>query len=209
MTYSTKLITQEDINSLLRVCSFDTLSGLRSKVLILLLWSCRLRLNEILKLKRQDFDFRRSVAVISVGQRDIWLRDDDNDCCFKYMLERASLDVCENSPFICTFTGQHLSGDYVRGMFKRLQKKAQISKPVSANAIRKSSILVHCLFDFEEEELVDHLGYKNKHHLNAFIKTIFQEFQDDLSNIEEIKKRSSIVYLGGLSLYEKFFRKFG
>lgn len=204
----TKLITQEDINSLLRACSFDTVSGLRSKVLILLLWSCRLRLNEILKLKRQDFEIRQSCTIISIGQRRILLRDDDANCCLKYMLERTSLDVYEESPFICTFKGKKLSGDYIRGMFKRLREQTQISKSINANAIRKSSVLVHCLFD-DEEELIEDLGYRNKHHLRAFIRATIQEFHDDLSNVEEFEKSSSTVFLNGLSLYEKFYREFG
>lgn len=208
-----ELILNEDIRAMQNVCSTETASGLRCRLLITLLWSGALRLREALGIQEEDIEFDNTqVAEITFGEqglrRVIPFSREDTRLLIMYQLKRGAMRTESGSPLICTFDGKPLSIDYIRAMLRRVSSRAGIKKQVNARSIRASRVLSIDLNQTSPEELQERLGYKEMRGLVKYVKSIsarLGEFQQPTVTEDGLV---SVWVRENQTYYERYMRLF-
>lgn len=113
-------------------------SNIKHKTILMLMYSGRLRVGEVVRLKPEDIDFKRSLIHLkgSKGRKDRYT-----------ILSRSAFVVlrkyyAQYKPNKWLFKGakpgSHISVSMVQAIFKQACEKAGISKKVSAHSLRHS-----------------------------------------------------------------------
>lgn len=136
------LLSAEDIDLLLRVCSKRAPSGRRNRALIAVLYRSGLRLGEALALMPKDVNLHEFTAVVQHGKgnkrRVVGLDVGTALLIDQWMASRKKLKIGTNSPLFSTLSGGEIDQSYVRHLLPRLARKAGVGKRVHAHAMRHS-----------------------------------------------------------------------
>jgi site-specific recombinase XerD len=134
------LLSQREIESLLRCCSSRAPSGIRNRAMIGLAWRSGLRIGEILALQEKDVDLEQGLLVVQHGKGDkrrvVGLDAGVAALVARWLQERRRLGISRSRPLFCTLRGRELDQSYVRHLLPRLARKAGIEKRVHAHALR-------------------------------------------------------------------------
>lgn len=135
------ILTVDDVAAILNEADPSTVTGLRDRALLELLYSTGLRRKEVGSLTRSDIDFMRQVVFVREGKggRDrvvplgaragAWLQ--------KYLLEaRPQLTVNDANALFVTDYGDPVQGHYVAMRVKRYMAIAGIERPGAAHLLR-------------------------------------------------------------------------
>jgi len=125
------VMSRVEIANMLAHCS-----GLKSKVLFYLIYSCGLRVSEAAKLKVTDIDFERKSVFIrrSKNNKDRYtvLGDRMAKMLHEYLLIQRSQEYL----FPSRTTGGHLSVDAIQRRFRKLVATAGVSKKIHVHTLR-------------------------------------------------------------------------
>jgi integrase/recombinase XerC len=134
------LLTQGDVESLIRACSNRASTGIRNRAMIALAWRSGLRIGEVLALKPKDVDLDAGTVTVQHGKGDkrrvVGLDAGTAALLARWLDVRKQRGINGRAPIICTLTGGEVEQSYVRHLLPRLAAKAGIEKRVHAHALR-------------------------------------------------------------------------
>jgi integrase/recombinase XerD len=138
--------TKEEVMALVDGCN-DGVSGLRNKVLIIVLYRCGLRISEALGIRSSDYSANEgTIRVVGKGNK---LRVVGVDSQTKLNLDlwiskrkEIGINGAGNPPIFCGISkmnfGKPIQTVYVRNLLKRLGKEAGIEKRMNPHSLRHS-----------------------------------------------------------------------
>lgn len=137
-------LTKEEVMGLIGACT-KGISGLRNKVLMIVLYRCGLRVAEVVGLRYSDYNTTDgTLRVIGKGNkmRVVGLDQATKMNLDLWMLKRKQLGIngIGNPPIFCGISKNNFANPiqtvYVRNLFKRLAGKAGILKRVNPHCLR-------------------------------------------------------------------------
>ena len=142
--FHTEIYTKDEIMALADHCNKGA-SGLRNKVLIIVLYRCGLRVSEVLGIRSSDYNQKDgTLRVIGKGNkmRVVGLDSQTRMNLDLWMLKRKELGIngAGNPPIFCGISkqnlGQPIQTVYIRNLLKRLGKAAGIEKRMNPHNFR-------------------------------------------------------------------------
>jgi site-specific recombinase XerD len=134
------LLTTQDIERLLRVCSNRAPTGVRNRAFLALAWRSGLRIGELLSLRPKDVDLDSGTLVVQHGKGDkrrvVGLDAGTSALVARWLEFRRKRNINGRAPVFCTLAGGEIDSSYVRHLLPRLARKAGIEKRVHAHALR-------------------------------------------------------------------------
>ena len=185
-------LSKDEVMALAEQCNSGA-SGLRNKVLIIVLYRCGLRVSEVLGIRSSDYNQTDgTLRVIGKGNKmrvvgldsQTWMNLD------LWMLKRKALGIngVGNPPIFCGISkqnyGQPIQTVYVRNLLKRLAEKAGIEKRVTPHQLRHT--FAHDLLN--EGIGLQHIQISLGHSAIATTSKYLQRF-NPRETIETIKER--------------------
>jgi integrase/recombinase XerD len=139
--YPAEPLTPAEVLGLISACSRHAPTGIRNKAMLTLLYRSGLRVSEVLALRPSDVDLaKHSIRLLDTKSGKAQTRGfhpSADDALSRWMDTRAKLDgIGRNAKLFCTLDGGPVSDDYVRGMLRRLARKAGITKRVHPHGLR-------------------------------------------------------------------------
>jgi site-specific recombinase XerD len=128
------LLTNEEIELLMRQCSRRAPTGVRNRALIAVLWRCGLRIGEARALAVKDFDPDSGTLIVQRGKggkRRVVGVD-----VGRWIEGRRKHGIPGGGPLFCSLAGRPLDLSYVRHLLPRLARKAGIERRVHAHGLR-------------------------------------------------------------------------
>jgi site-specific recombinase XerD len=134
--YPPEPLTAEEVKALLAACSPRCPTGLRNRALTVTLWRAGLRISEALSLELRDLNDgvlrvrcgKGSKPRVVAVDRQAW-------AVLRAWIEcKARLGI--GGPLFSTLRGRRLLASYCRNLFRRLGKKAGVSRRVHAHGLR-------------------------------------------------------------------------
>jgi integrase/recombinase XerD len=136
MTFPPEPLSVEECRRLIGACSPRCPTGLRNRALIVTLWRGGLRCSESLSLHPRDLD--NGVLRIRKGKggkyRTVALDPEAWAVLTTWLERKARMGI--GGPVFSTLRGEPMQTSYVRSLFKRLGRKANISKRVHPHGCR-------------------------------------------------------------------------
>lgn len=138
--YPAEILTDEEVQKLLAVCSRRAPTGIRNRALLVCLYRGGLRISEALALLPKDIDAKAGTVRVLRGKgrkaRTIGLDPGAFDVIDRWLDARLKLGIGGRSPLFCTLQGDQIKSPYIRALLPRLAKKAGIEKRVHAHGMR-------------------------------------------------------------------------
>ena len=142
----TEIYTKEEVMALVDQCNNGP-TGLRNKVLIIVLYRCGLRISEVLGIRSSDYNpTEGTIRVIGKGNkmRVVGLDSQTKLNLDLWISKRKEIGIngAGNPPVFCGISknnfGKKILGVYVRCLLKRLAHSAGIEKRVTPHNFRHS-----------------------------------------------------------------------
>lgn len=134
------LLTRSEVEALLEQCPIDSLTGLRNRTLIIVLWRTGLRISEALALREKDVDLVEGRLVVQRGKggkrRVMGLDQGTVDALEEWIRRRMELAPPSAAPLFCTQGGGPIDASYIRRLLPRLARTAGVQKRVHAHGLR-------------------------------------------------------------------------
>ena len=141
--YPAEPLTPAEVQALIGKCSSRSVSGIRNRAMLTLLYRSGLRVGELLALKPSDVDFgQHTIRLLDtkIGQAQTrGFHSSADDALMRWLdtrRELASRKGWKNGKLFCQLNGTPVSDDYVRVLLKRLAAKAGITKRVHPHGLR-------------------------------------------------------------------------
>ena len=185
-------LSKEEVLAIADKCTRGV-SGLRNKVLILVLYRCGLRVSEVLGIRSSDYNQNEgTLRVIGKGNkmRVVGLDSQTRMNLDLWMIKRKKLGIngVGNPPIFCGISkqnlGQPIQTVYIRNLLKRLADKAGIQKRVTPHQLRHT--FAHDLLN--EGIGLQHIQISLGHSAIATTSKYLQRF-NPRETIETIKER--------------------
>jgi integrase/recombinase XerD len=188
--FHTEIYTKDEVMILADQCN-KGVSGLRNKVLIVVLYRCGLRVSEVLSIKPSDYNQAEgTLRVIGKGNkmRVVGLDSQTRMNLDLWMLKRKELGINGTSPIFCGISkqnlGQPIQTVYIRNLLKKLGTKAGIEKRMNPHNFRHT--FAHDLLN--EGIGLQHIQISLGHSAIATTSKYLQRF-NPRETIETIKER--------------------
>jgi integrase/recombinase XerD len=190
--FHAEIYTKDEVMDLADQCNKGA-SGLRNKVLIIVLYRCGLRVSEVLGIRSSDYNQKDgTLRVIGKGNkmRVVGLDSQTRMNLDLWMLKRKEIGIngAGNPPIFCGISkqnhGQPIQTVYIRNLLKRLGKTAGIEKRMNPHSFRHtfSSDLLN------EGIGLQHIQLSLGHSAIATTSKYLQRFNPK-ETIEKIKER--------------------
>ena len=137
-------LTKDEVMAIANQCT-KGVSGIRNKVLIIVLYRCGLRISEALGLKASDYNQAEgTLRVIGKGQK-LRVVGVDSQTALNldlWMVKRREIGIngVGNPPIFCGVSKQNfaqpIQSVYVRNLLKRLAARAGVEKRVNPHSLR-------------------------------------------------------------------------
>ncbi|MET9339314.1 site-specific integrase [Nonomuraea sp. NPDC003804] len=171
-TFAPEPLTHEETQILISTVSTRSISGIRLRALIAVMYGTGSRLNETLKLEPRDVDLQAGSIRIRFGKRKprkdlskapnpyrvrvVGVDPANLAHLARWMDKRASLGLTARHPLFATYSegnvGKPLDPRYVRAALKRAAERAGIDKRVHPHGLRHS-----LAFDLAETGVAPHV----------------------------------------------------
>jgi len=133
------LLSQAEVEKLLRVCSRRAPTGVRNAALITLLWRTGLRISEALSLREKDIDLDAQTLIVQHGKGDkrrvVGIDAGTVAVLERWLAVRRKRRISGTFVF-CTLAGKQIDPSYVRHLLPRLARKAGVEKRTHAHGFR-------------------------------------------------------------------------
>ena len=137
--YRAEVLTQTEVDALIAACSATSLTGVRNKALITILYRGGLRIAEALALRPANVDYERGTVRVMDGKghkpRTVGL-DPGALAIVQRWADRRRQAGIRSRTLLCTLDGGDLSHQYARAMLARVAAKAGIDKRVHPHGLR-------------------------------------------------------------------------
>ena len=136
------VLSDADIVALINACSTRAPSGIRNRALIAVMWRCGLRIGEALALLPKDADLINGVLSVHHGKGDrarkVGLDTTTSALIAHWLDRRRAMGLNGRKPLFCTLAGGEIEQAYVRGLLRRLARKAGVEGRVHPHGLRHS-----------------------------------------------------------------------
>ena len=156
--YPSQPLSKTDIDKLLRAFTRRAPSAIRNRALTVLLWRSGLRISEALALMPSDLNAKEGSIFVGNGKskprnkkemeadapkkirsRTIGMDQAAFDVVQKWLeIRKTKCGINGTAPIFCTLDGKPLKSAYVRGMLKRMTKRAGITQRIHPHCFRHS-----------------------------------------------------------------------
>lgn len=140
--YLPEYLTIEEVNDLFSSFKNDTFEEIRDYAILEMIYSCGLRVSELIELKLKDINAQEKVVkIVGKGfkEREVPIRDEALIALNEYLkyVKKNMIVVNKNIIFLNKH-GKKLTRQYVWQMIKDRAKKAGITKDISPHTLRHS-----------------------------------------------------------------------
>jgi len=139
-TLDADLLTNDEIELLMRQCSRRAPTGVRNRALIAVCWRCGLRIGEALALAPKDFEPDSGTLVVQRGKggkrRVVGVDAGTVALVGRWLEVRRKRRIPGGGPLFCTLAGRPMGQSYIRHLLPRLARKAGIERRVHAHGLR-------------------------------------------------------------------------
>lgn len=201
-TFPPEVYTAEEITRMLKTLSLRCPTGIRNRAILILGYRAGLRLREVLDLRLKDINLQEgSVNVLrGKGRKQRIVGLDPGACAIvqRWAELWAKIGFKGNDPLFCTITqgagnvrtgqlnpGQPLKTAYIRGLMKRLGKKAGIDKRVHFHGLRHSFAADQVKEGITIPEIAGNLGHSSIATTSRYLDHIAPQ-----DRIDRAKKRT-------------------
>jgi site-specific recombinase XerD len=136
--YPPEVMTPEEVTAIIGACSARSLTGIRNRALITLLYRSGLRISEALALKPSDVNLDGHAIRVLHGKGDKattrGFHPSATDALARWADTRKRAGL--RGPLFCTLDGRPVHAQYVRAMLGRLAAEAGIDKRVHPHGLR-------------------------------------------------------------------------
>jgi site-specific recombinase XerD len=134
------LLTNDQIELLMKQCSRRAPTGIRNRALIAVCWRCGLRIGEALALAVKDFEPDAGTLVVQRGKggkrRVVGVDAGTVALVGRWLELRRKRRMPSGGPLFCTLAGGPLDQSYIRHLLPRLARRAGIERRVHAHGLR-------------------------------------------------------------------------
>ena len=138
--FPAEVLTPDEVRRLLTSCDRRSISGVRAKAMIMILYRGGLRCSEMLDLRKSDLNQDSCTVRIRHGKGDlartVGVDSSVFDVVETWVRRRKELELKRESPLFCSRHGRKLPGQYVRKLCTRLGARASIEKRVHPHGFR-------------------------------------------------------------------------
>ena len=135
-----EVLTNPEVMALMDACGRHTMTAIRNRALIAVLYRSGLRINEALALHPKDIDLEAGAVRVMHGKGNkTRITGIDGGAIVmlqEWLVARQRWGVNGSHVVFCTRTGRPLIDGFVRRWFSQLAKKADILKRVHAHGFR-------------------------------------------------------------------------
>lgn len=140
--YLPEYLTIEEINDLFSSFKNDTFEEIRDYAILEMIYSCGLRVSELIELKLKDINAQEKVVkIVGKGfkEREVPIRDEALIALNEYLkYVKKNMIVVDKNIIFLNKHGKKLTRQYVWQMIKDRAKKAGITKDISPHTLRHS-----------------------------------------------------------------------
>ena len=137
--YPAELLTPEEVQAMISLCSPKAPTGIRNRAMLTLLYRSGLRVSEVAGLKPSGVDLaHHSLRLLDTKSGEAQTRGfhpSATDALARWIDERKKLGL-RNGTLFCTLAGGPVHEQYVRNLLHRLGLKAGIDKRVHPHGLR-------------------------------------------------------------------------
>ena len=138
--FPAEVLTDDEVQRLMRVCSSRAPTGIRNRALIVTLYRGGLRISEALSLMPKDLNRKAGTIRVLRGKgakaRTIGLDAGAFAVIERWLDARAKRRIDGRHRVFCTLEGRPMKTAYVRALLPRLARKAGIEKRVHPHGLR-------------------------------------------------------------------------
>lgn len=138
--FPAEVLTEDEVQRLIRACSSRAPTGIRNRALIVLLYRGGLRIAEALSLLPKDLDREAGTVRVLRGKgskaRTIGMDAGAFAIIERWLDTRKKLRIDGRRPVFCTLEGKPIKTAYIRALLPRLARKAGVEKRVHAHGLR-------------------------------------------------------------------------
>jgi integrase/recombinase XerD len=139
-TLDADLLSNSEVELLMRQCSRRAPTGIRNRALIAVLWRCGLRVGEARSLAVKDFDADSGTLVVQRGKggkrRVVGVDAGTVALVGQWLEARRKRGIPGGGHLFCSLAGRPIDLSYVRHLLPRLARKAGIERRVHAHGLR-------------------------------------------------------------------------
>jgi integrase len=140
MRFPAEILTDVEINALVRACSNRAPTGVRNRALLILLHRSGLRIGEALSLRPKDLDAATGSIRVLHGKgnkaRTVGMDAEAFASVDRWLDAKRKRKI--GGPIFSTLRGKPIKSPYVRALLPRLANRAGITKRVHAHGFRHS-----------------------------------------------------------------------
>lgn len=140
--YLPEYLTIEEVNDLFSSFKNDTFEEIRDYAILEMIYSCGLRVSELIELKLKDINAQEKVVkIVGKGfkEREVPIRDEALIALNEYLkYVKKNVIVVDKNIIFLNKHGKKLTRQYVWQMIKDRAKKAGITKDISPHTLRHS-----------------------------------------------------------------------
>ena len=140
--YLPEYLTIEEVNDLFSSFKNDTFEEIRDYAILEMIYSCGLRVSELIELKLKDINAQEKVVkIVGKGfkEREVPIRDEALIALNEYLkYVKTNMVVVDKNIIFLNKHGKKLTRQYVWQMIKDRAKKAGITKDISPHTLRHS-----------------------------------------------------------------------
>jgi integrase len=134
--YPAEPLTFAEVQALLASTSPTSISGIRARAIVFVLWRTAVRVFELVALRPCDLDLQAGTLRILRGRMGGARTVPVDDECAEALRAWLSRRPVEASRLFCSLEGEALSTASVRELLKRLRSKAGVVKRVTPHGFR-------------------------------------------------------------------------
>jgi integrase/recombinase XerD len=138
--FPAEALTPAEAAAVIGACSLRAPTGVRNRALLTLLHRSGLRVNEALAIRPADVNLaKHSIRILDTKSGKAQTRGfhpSADDALARWIDVRKARRVANSASLFCTLTGGPVSAEYVRGMLRRMAKRAGIDKRVTPHTFR-------------------------------------------------------------------------
>ena len=138
-TYRAEVLTESEMNAIIGACSATSLTGIRNRALLTILYRGGLRIAEALALRPADIDPDRGTVRVLHGKGDksrtLGLEPGAMAAVQRWADKRRQAGI-RGRVLLCTLNGGPMSQQYVRAMLRRAADSAGIERRVVPHQMR-------------------------------------------------------------------------
>jgi site-specific recombinase XerD len=178
-----KIIDKKSVKRMLQCINLSCPTGIRNYAIIIMIYRAGLRVQEICNLALSDVDFENGLIYVQQGKyskdRYVPMDNDIIKACQEWLKVRP-----ESEHFFCTLEGGILDSRYIREVFYRVSRKAEVyvqdgseKKPVSPHVLRHTCATEWLREGFNLREVQELLGHSRISTTQIYTHVVMDELQ--------------------------------